>query len=125
MQTSVLFFSPEQTSGLVGFLNIFRQTSDLHVSILFLTPPKLQTSDLERSEQNCHFKSDNYIIICTENAHARELTGGAFSIHQELSQFLFFRHKFFDGFQQILCFNEILKFTFTPLYFTSVVILFS
>ena len=39
-----------------------KQTSGLHVSILFLTPPMLQTSDLERSDQNCHFKSYNYII---------------------------------------------------------------
>ena len=48
------------------------------MSILFLTPPILQTSDLERSDRNFHFKSDNYIFN-TENAYARGLTGGAFS----------------------------------------------
>ena len=26
-------------------------------------PPMLQTSDWERSDGNCHFKSDNYILI--------------------------------------------------------------
>ena len=26
-------------------------------------PPMSQTSDLERYYQNCHFKSDNYILI--------------------------------------------------------------
>ena len=35
----------------------------IKVSILFLTPPMLQTSELERSDQNCHFKSDNYNLI--------------------------------------------------------------
>ena len=40
-----------------------KQTSDLHVPILFLTPPMLQTWDLERPDQNYHFKSNNYIFI--------------------------------------------------------------
>ena len=31
--------------------------------ILFLMTPMLQTSDLERSDRYCHYKSDNYIII--------------------------------------------------------------
>ena len=57
------YLSPEQTSGLIGFLNIFRQTSGLNMSILFLMPPMLQTSDSDRSNQNYHFKSDNYILI--------------------------------------------------------------
>ena len=42
---------------------IFIQNSGLHVLIFFLTPPMLQTSDLERSDQNCYLKSNNYIII--------------------------------------------------------------
>ena len=29
---------------------------------LFLMPPMLQTSDLDRYDRNCHFKSDNYVI---------------------------------------------------------------
>ena len=33
------------------------------VSNLFLTPPMSQTSDLERYYRNCHFRSDNYILI--------------------------------------------------------------
>ena len=43
--------------------NILGQTLGLNVLILFLTPLMLQTSDLERSDRNCHFKSDNYILI--------------------------------------------------------------
>ena len=35
----------------------------IKMSILFLMPPMSQTSDLERSGRNCHFKSDNYILI--------------------------------------------------------------
>ena len=57
------YLSSEQTSGLIGFKNILGQTLDLNMSIVFLTPPMLQTLDLERSDQNCHFKSDNYILI--------------------------------------------------------------
>ena len=45
------------------FLISDKQTSGLHVSILFLTPPMLQTSDFERSDRYCHDKSDNYILI--------------------------------------------------------------
>ena len=51
VSTSVFFFI------LCSFLHRWS------VSILFLTPPMLQNSDLERSDQNCHFKSDNYILI--------------------------------------------------------------
>ena len=60
---TILLFSPEQTSGLKDFLNIVIQTSGLPVLILFLKPTMLQTLDLERSDRNCHFKSDNYILI--------------------------------------------------------------
>ena len=35
--------------------DILGQTLDLKVSNLFLTPPMLQTSDLDRNDQNCHF----------------------------------------------------------------------
>ena len=44
-------------------LIFFGQTSGLHLSILFFTPPKLQTSDFGRSDRYCHYKSDIYIII--------------------------------------------------------------
>ena len=50
-------------TGLHWVYNFDKQTLDLHLSILFLTPPMLQTSDLERYDQNCHFKSDNYFLI--------------------------------------------------------------
>ena len=30
---------------------------------LFLTPPMLQTSDFERSDRYCNYKSDNYIKV--------------------------------------------------------------
>ena len=49
-----------------------KQTSDLHVSILFLTPLRLQTSDFERSDQYCHYKTDNYIIIPRMPMHEDE-----------------------------------------------------
>ena len=54
--------------------DIFGQTLDLHVSILFLTPPMLQTSDFERSERYCHYKSDNYITI-PRMCKSKELAG--------------------------------------------------
>ena len=41
----------------------FRQTLGLHLSILFLTPKMLQTSDFERSDLYYHYKSDIYIKI--------------------------------------------------------------
>ena len=58
-----LFLIKKVDKNAIVPINIFRQTSGLLVSILFLMPRKLQTSDLERSDQNWHFKSDNYIKI--------------------------------------------------------------
>ena len=50
----------------------------------------LQTSDLEKYDRNCHFKSDNYILMQIMPMPL-ELTGGAFRILPALS------HGFFSG----------------------------
>ena len=48
----------------------------------------LQTSDLERSDLNCHLSLT--ITFNTENAYARGLAGGAFGIHRQKRKFFFF-----------------------------------
>ena len=73
-------------------INILGQTLGLNVSILFLMPPILQTSDLERSDQNCHFKYDNYILI-TRMPMPEVLTGGAFSIRPTDQLLIYFHDK--------------------------------
>ena len=60
-------------------------SSRLYVLILFLTPPKSQTSDLERFRQIWQKLSFyvRQVHYNTDNAYARGLRGGAFSIHHK------------------------------------------
>ena len=51
-------FKISPRDGICVFENMFKKALKIGKR-----PPMLQTSDLEKSDRNCHFKSDNYILI--------------------------------------------------------------